>query len=113
MERPWRIELLGDLRVVQGERVVTRFNTQKTAALLAYLAYHTGRMHPREMLAEMLWPDGMPRAGRASLNMAVSSLRRQLEPPGVPFGAILLSDRFAVSLNAAGIVTDVAEWHAL
>src|SRR5262245_26308447 len=40
MEAPWRIELLGWLRATQGERVVTRFRSQKTGALLAYLAYH-------------------------------------------------------------------------
>jgi len=33
-----RIELLGRLRVTQGDRDTTRFRTQKTEALLAYLA---------------------------------------------------------------------------
>ena len=31
-----RIELLGRLRVEQGDREITRFSTQKTGALLAY-----------------------------------------------------------------------------
>ena len=37
MDRPWQIELLGWLRSVEGEQVVSRFRTQKTGALLAYL----------------------------------------------------------------------------
>jgi hypothetical protein len=34
----WRIEVLGQVRASCGERVVDRFPTQRTAALLAYLA---------------------------------------------------------------------------
>jgi DNA-binding SARP family transcriptional activator len=33
----WQIELLGGLQATAGERVVNRFRTRKTAALLAYL----------------------------------------------------------------------------
>ncbi len=45
-----RIELFGGLRIVRGESTLTRFPTHKTAALLAYLAYHSDRAHPRESL---------------------------------------------------------------
>ena len=34
MEARWRIEILGQLRVTQGDRAITRFRTQKTGALL-------------------------------------------------------------------------------
>lgn len=66
MDARCRIELFGELRVVQGERIITRFNTQKTASLLAYLAYHLDRAHPREALIEMLWPDNEPEKGRCA-----------------------------------------------
>src|SRR5205823_708480 len=49
-------------------------------------------------------------AGRNSLNTALSSLRRQLEPPGIPTGTILQADRFTVQLNPAVFLTDVAEF---
>ena len=39
MDAGWRIELLGRLRVTHGDREITRFRTQKTRALLGYLAY--------------------------------------------------------------------------
>src|SRR5438309_4773237 len=112
MFEPWRIELLGWLRAAQGGRVVARFQTQKTAALLAYLAYHRRRSHPREALVELLWPGCEPEAGRNSLRQALSSLRRQLEPPGVPAGAVIVANRGSVELNPAAVTTDVAELEA-
>ena len=48
--------MLGGLRVCQGERVITRFRTQKAAALLDYLAYYLDREHPRDVLVDLLWP---------------------------------------------------------
>ena len=109
MDRPCRIEMFGGLRIRQGDRVVARFSTYKTGALLAYLAYHP-RLHSRESVIDLLWPDSPPSAGRASLNMALSSLRKQLEPPGVPRGAVLQTFRSSVQLNPAGVRTDAAEF---
>lgn len=81
MNTQWRIELFSGLRVRLGERVFTRCRTRKTASLLAYLAFHGNRKHPRELLAEIIWPEHTPKSGRDSVNTALSSLRRQLEPP--------------------------------
>jgi DNA-binding SARP family transcriptional activator len=79
--RGWRIELLGRLRAVAVSLCVTRFRTQKTAMLLAYLARHPHRAHSRETLAELLWPDEEEEAGRHNLRNTLSALRRQLERP--------------------------------
>ncbi len=84
MDARCRIEMLGGLRVRQGERVITRFCTEKTAALLAYLAYHLEQSHPREVLVELLWPWSKPSAGRTTLRAALNSRRRQVEPPACP-----------------------------
>ena len=120
----WRIELLGGLRAISSERVITRFRTQKTGALLAYLAYHLPRpllskggsrggiAHPREVLFELLWPECDPDAGRNRLSTELASLRHQLEPPGVPRGAVIVADRTSVCLNSAAVTTDVAEFEA-
>src|SRR5215212_8428438 len=108
MDAPWRIELLGWLRAIQGDRVVARFQTQKTGLLLAYLALYSHRSHPRELLIEQLWPEGSLESGRNKLRMALTSLRRQLEPPGVPAGAVIVANRATVQLNPAVCVTDVA-----
>jgi len=47
-----RTELLGRLRVKQGERGITRFRTQQTGALLGYFSYHLERTHPGEVLMD-------------------------------------------------------------
>src|SRR5262245_36424778 len=111
MDGRWRIELFGGLRVT-GSRGVQRFRTQKTGFLLAYLACHLGQRCPREALCELLWPEAAPEAGRARLRVALCSLRHQLEPPGVPAGAVLIADRCAASLNPAAVTSDVAEFEA-
>ncbi len=113
MDGQCRIELLGGLRVVQGDRTITRFRTHKTAELLAYLAYFHRRSHPREILIDLLWPESDLDAGRHSLSMALSSLRPLLEPPGIMSdGSVLLADRNSVRLNPAVVTTDVADFEA-
>lgn len=109
---PWRIGLFGRLQASQGQRVITRFRTQKTGTLLAYLAYFQRRTHPREQLIELLWPEREVNAGRTSLRTALASLRRQLEPPGIPVGSVLITDRTNVQLNPAAVITDVADFEA-
>src|SRR5580704_3084387 len=105
-----RIDMLGEFRVLMGDRVITRFSTQKAASLLAYLAYHPVP-HPRDVLVEILWPDGLPEAGRASLSQALSTLRRQLEPPGVAASGVIVSTKSHVGLNPEAIQTDIGEFH--
>src|SRR5262249_4795927 len=76
------------------------------------LAYHLPRSHPRDALIELLWPEGDLQSGRHNLSVALSWLRQQLEPPGVPEGAVLVADRTFVRLNPAAVTTDVAEFEA-
>src|SRR5712692_1973921 len=79
MNTQWRIELFGGLRAARDGRVLTRFGSQKSGALLAYLAYYHPRTHPREILIELLLPDGDPEVGRHHLSVALSALRHELE----------------------------------
>ena len=110
MPLPWRVEMFGGLRVVQSDRTITRFQTQKTGALLAYLSLHKQTAHSREVLAEMLWPGADPVAVRNRLNQAASSLRRQLEPPGIIHGSVLITDQRTIRVNPESIETDVEEF---
>ena len=104
--------MLGGLRAILGDRVITRFQTQKTGALLAFLALHHGKSFARERVAELLWPDGDASAIRNRLNQAVSSLRRQLHPPGVSPNAVLVADHQSISINPR-VTTDVSEFQKL
>ena len=112
LSTPWRIELFGRLRVSRDERVFERFPTQRTASLLAYLAYHASRSHTREFLADMFWPGADIQSGRHSLRQAIVFLRSALEPPESPRGAVLITGRETVRLNPAAVSTDVLAFAA-
>lgn len=107
-----RIEMFGGLRVHVGGKTVERFATQKAAGLLAYLAHHR-QLQPRELLIELFWPDGLQNTGRASLSQALSTLRRQLEPPGVPSGGVIVSSKSHVGLNPEAVQTDVGRFQVV
>ena len=107
------IELLGGLVVRQEQRVLSRFPTRKSASLLAYLACFKAKAHGREQLADRFWPGLEPEAARHNLRQTLFSLRRLLEPPGVPAGSILIADKAQIRLNAKAVRTDVAEFEHL
>lgn len=104
-----RVEMLGWLQGRAGRQMIGRFRTRKTAALFAYLAYYSDRRHPREQLAQMLWPEARDEASRNSLSQALSSLRQCLARSGADAAALLAADRDSVQLHA---FTDVAEFRA-
>ena len=86
----WRIQLLGRLSVTRGSQVITRFESSRVAALLARLVLFSKHPAPREELIELLWPEEEPERGRHRLRQAIYSLRRQLEPPGIPPNTVLI-----------------------
>ena len=103
---PWRVELLGGLRLKRGDIVVERFRTRKTGALLALLAY-CNRSQARETLIEQMWPDGSLESGRNQLRVALSTLRSLLEKGTDERGAFVYADRSLAALTS--VETDVAE----
>jgi predicted ATPase/DNA-binding SARP family transcriptional activator/Tfp pilus assembly protein PilF len=107
------ISLLGSFQATLDGRPVTDFGTDKTRALLAYLAVEANRPHRRDALAGLLWAeDPQPRA-RQSLRQALSRLRQTLGDPEhtIPF---LLISRETVQLNPdADYYLDVADFTAL
>jgi len=107
----WRVEMLGTLQARADFGVVARFRTRRVGLLLAYLAYYAERSHSREELADMLWSELDPDLARRNLRQALSSLRRHVEPPAIPSGAVLISKQSKVSLSPELISTDVAEFN--
>src|SRR5580704_8408170 len=104
-----RVEILGPLRLNGGgaDQSHTPISTQKAGTLLTYLALRLGP-HSREYVVDLLWPDMKPSAGRNNLSTTLVSLRRQLEPPGVRRGSVLLASQAEVGLNPETVVTDAA-----
>lgn len=102
--------MFGWLRAVRGDLTVTKFESYKTSCLLAYLALNSDTSHPREVLAEMLWPEGERRVILSRLSQALSSLRRQLEPTHDLTGAVFHADSRTLRLNPEACITDVWEF---
>ncbi len=72
------ISLLGHFEVTLDGRPLTRFGTDKTRALLAYLAAEADRAHRREMLAGLLWPECPEAAAHHNLSQSLLLLRKAL-----------------------------------
>ncbi len=113
MEAVWRIEMLGWLRATHSDLSISKFQTQRTACLFAYLALNNHRTFPREQLVEIVWPGDDPEQTRDRLNQALSWLRRHLETNGIPAGSVLISDRVQAGLSTTATVTDVQTFLAL
>ncbi|HVN55777.1 MAG TPA: tetratricopeptide repeat protein [Anaerolineaceae bacterium] len=112
---PWAIQiyLLGSLGVKRGGEAVRGFESDKARALLAYLALERDFPHPREMLAELFWPDLSPAAARHNLSQVIFSLRDTLESQGAR-EPLFLADRSSVELNpAAGAWVDALAFEKL
>ncbi|HEU5101899.1 MAG TPA: SARP family transcriptional regulator, partial [Roseiflexaceae bacterium] len=97
------LSLLGPLHVTLDDHPITGFATDKVRALLAYLALEA-RLHRREALAELFWPEQEAAAARTSLRVALITLRRAIgdqsaQPP------FLLATRETVQLSPANDVT--------
>ena len=86
--------LLGDLQVGRGASgPAVPIPARKVRALLAYLAAHPGRRHPRDRLTALLWPDVAEAQARQSLRQALAGLRRVF---GKLDGLVVDSDTVAV-----------------
>ena len=55
LNQNWRIEMMGGLRLIYGNKTLTHFKSQKVAGLVAYLAFYSSRRHTREELQLLLY----------------------------------------------------------
>ena len=110
-----RLRCLGGFSLaVDGVEVDLSAVKPRARALLRLLALHQGRPVHRETLAEALWPEAGPAAGMRSLQVAISALRRVIEPTSARGGSQLLvregdSYRLALPDAAASDVTEFEE----
>lgn len=96
-----QIRLLGGFHVVwDGTSLAQAFRSDKTRALLTYLAVEGSVPHRREALADLLWGEATHMSSRASLRMALSNLRHLFAPleEGTPF---LVTTRQIVELDTS------------
>lgn len=106
-----KISLLGSFRLSIGEREVTSkgWRNHKARTLLQYLAHELPNGYiSREILTELLWPEADPLKTRNRFHVAMTTLRKILEPDlpeGVPSSYISRSgETYRLQLGDSGCV---------
>lgn len=97
-----RARLFGGLAVDVEGRSLPPIPGFRAQSLFAYLLLHPGP-HPRIRLAGRFWPDVMDTSARASLRVALFTLRKALD--GAGGSAYLAADRLS-----AGLAADLPRW---
>jgi predicted ATPase/DNA-binding SARP family transcriptional activator/Tfp pilus assembly protein PilF len=92
-----RIHCLGDFRVEIAKDKILNFDTEKTRALLAYLAVESDKPLRRSYLVGLLWPDEPEERALHSLRQTLSRLRKVL---GENLSkTLILTERDTIQLN--------------
>lgn len=105
------LRLLGGFALVRDE-APCRLAYEKGRALLAYLAAEPGRVHSRESLATLFWPDKDHEAALTNLRQVLHNLRQTLNAAN-PVAPLLQVDHVSIRLDpASGLEVDTAEFFA-
>ncbi len=106
----WRLSLLGGVRADGPGTTLSRWPSRACASLLARLALQPRREHPREELAELLWPGAAPGLGRSRLRQVLSTLRGLLQGAESQPDTVFVADRLSVRLVPGALDCDVAQF---
>ncbi len=107
---PVRIQLAGRVTVASAHTVVDERLLYGSQARLLFvlLVVERDRPVPRDELAEVLWPDGLPRTWGAALRGVVSKVRAFVTAAGLPENAAAYDGFGAYQLHLpADVVVDV------
>lgn len=103
------LKLLGERSLWHGEHDASgEIHYRKGWALLGYLAVERGRLHAREQIASLLWPNLAPASGRTNLRQVVADLNQLFESRDA--GAVLDISRESIGLfpeAASGVCIDL------
>jgi predicted ATPase/DNA-binding SARP family transcriptional activator len=106
------LALLGGFHAALDGTPISGFDSDKTRALLVYLAVETAYPHRREALAGLLWPEVADDAARRNLRYTLFKLRQALGEQEGALGFLLVTPQ-TVRLNpAAAVQLDVAAFAA-
>ena len=107
------ITLLGALNILLDGESVKGLDSDKTRALLVYLALEADQPQRRDFLAEMFWPEKPEGSGRDSLKQALSNLRKVLREHNAKTPFLLIS-REEIQFNSGShFWVDVNEFREL
>ncbi len=106
----WRVRLLGEVSVRDGQHRLLRLPSHAATALLARLALAPERAHSREELIELLWPGVELNVGRNRLRQVLSTLKTALAV--VSDTAVISADRQTVRVAAGTLSCDAVLFEA-
>src|SRR5688500_18654399 len=78
MDSNLHIYLLGEFRLLAGNRPVYTLNRPRLQALLAYLLLHRHTPQPRQQIAFRFWPDNSEAQAKTNLRKLLHQLRQAL-----------------------------------
>jgi DNA-binding SARP family transcriptional activator len=109
------LSLLGPFSASLDDKPIQKFRTKKVQALLIYLAVEATRVHQRESLMTLLWPDLPLTSAQVNLRQAIYRLRQAIPEVNSRYGEgqvpLVLTQRHSVQINPdAHIWLDVEEF---
>lgn len=107
-----QLGVLGTLRITRNNAPSTKLESDKTRALLVYLAVEADHAHRRETLIGLLWPEEPEETARHNLRQALFNLRQVIgdQTANPPF---LFITRDEIRFNTASDYSlDAAEFDA-
>jgi DNA-binding SARP family transcriptional activator len=90
---------LGHFTVIRGGTVLPHCAARKAISIFRYLLTRRHHRAHKEALMDLFWPDAHPRDAAHSLHVAVSALRRYLDPPGCSY-LLLENGHYAIDPDA-------------
>ena len=96
-----------------GEVNITKFESNKVRALLAYLAVEREQAHRREKLAALLWPDMPARRANANLSQTLYNLRDQVTEVTLTLESVGQEGRVVSALEGSLPGYEIDSWDTL
>ncbi|MBX3001624.1 MAG: hypothetical protein KF893_24085 [Caldilineaceae bacterium] len=75
------LTLFGSFHASLDSQPITAFESAKERGILAYLVVASDRVHTREAIAEIFWPERPPGVGLANLRHTLAHLRTVIDDP--------------------------------
>lgn len=104
--------VLGTLQIALADATSSKLESDKTRALLAYLAVQADHAHRRESIIGLLWPEQPEETARHNLRQALFNLRRALgDHSAIPPFFFITRDKIQFN-RASDYYLDLAEFDA-
>ncbi len=107
-ERRAAITVMGRFEVTAADGSLAHWTSRKARALLQLLIASRGEAVPRERIMDTLWPDEEPSALANRMSVAISTVRRALDPARAhPAQHFLRAERNVLQLNRENLDVDI------